>query len=161
MAPANLKSAEKKQRKREGTIRSAFSFVLLFPLLFIMSSTVVFLSLAMLPSLISLMMDRKNEERYKWLCIGGTNFAGALFYLFQLWFKGATLSNAVFLFFQIKTIIVIYGCAAVGYAIYKIAPLIIVNFQILSAQRRVSVLRNTQKKLIEQWGYEVADSTEK
>ena len=157
----NWKPAEKKQRKREGTIRSAFSFVVLFPLLFIMSSTVVFLSLAMLPTLVSLIMDRKNEERYKWLCIGGTNFAGALFYLFQLWFKSATLSNAVFLFFQIKTIIVVYGCAAVGYAIYKVAPLVIVNFQILSAQRRVSSLRNMQKKLIELWGYEVAETNEK
>lgn len=157
----NWKPAERKQRKRERMIRSAFSFVVLFPLLFIMSSTVLFLSLAMLPTLVSLIMDRKNEERYKWLCIGGTNFAGALFYLFQLWFKNATLSNAVFLFFQIKTVIVVYGCAAVGYAIYKVAPLVIVNFQILSAQRRVSSLRNMQKKLIEQWGYEVAETNEK
>ena len=103
-------------------------------------------------------MKKDSKERYKWISVGGTNFAGTLFFLFKLWFDSASVSQALFVFFQVKTIFITYGAATAGYLIYKIVPLFVVNFQTLSDQHRLVFLRNKQKSLIEQWGANVAET---
>lgn len=148
------------KKKKEFYMGPAMSFLLLCPMFLLMLPTVVFMFLSMFPTLVSLLSGYKGNLKYKWLCVGGTNFAGALYYLFQMWFEDATVSTAVFLFLKVDTIFVTYGAAAVGYAIYKIIPAFIINFQLMADQHRLSNLRNMQKKLIEQWGTEVSENPE-
>jgi len=148
---------KKEIKKDDGLLLGTkMSFLLMLPASLLMLPTVVFIFLAMMPTLVALLSGYKGNKRFQWMCVGGVNFAGALYFLFQLWFESATVGSALFLFLQVKTIVVTYGAAAVGYGIYKIVPFIVTNIQVMADQHRLVYLRGVQKKLIEQWGPDVA-----
>lgn len=157
MAFKDKRTAEQKKRKRDGVIGLIIMFLVLIPVLAMMLPTVIFLILSMLPTLTAVLTDRGGREKYKWLCVGGTNFAGTLYFLFHLLIEEPTLSSALFLFLQIETILVIYGAAAFGYCLYKIVPFFVINFQSLFNSHRLNALRSAQKSLIQEWGAEVSD----
>ena len=151
---ANEKEVKKKS---DGLLMSTkMSFFLMLPASLLMLPTVVFTFLAMLPTFVALLSGYKGNRRFKWMCVGGVNFAGALYFLFQLWFESATVMSAIFLFCRVDTIVVTYGAAAIGFGIYKIVPFIVTNIQVMADQHRLVYLRGVQKKLIEQWGPDVA-----
>ena len=154
---------DKKRKKiKESILTSGLSFLILFPMLFLMLPTVVFLFLSMLPTFIALIIDStsKTKFKYKWLCVGGLNFAGALPFLFKLWFGSNTLDGAVHLFLEDIAFIVIYLAAAIGWIFYRCIPPVVLSFLEMSDQRRVVHLRELQAKLIAKWGEEVAESVE-
>lgn len=155
MAFKDKRIAEQKKKRRDGILGLIITFLVLIPVLALMLPTVIFLFLAMLPTFIALLADKR--ARYKWLCIGGMNFAGTLYFLFKLLIGEPTIAYALFIFFKIETVLIVYGAAAFGYCLYKIVPVFVINFQSLSNQHRLNFLRNAQKNLIEQWGAEVSD----
>lgn len=155
-----------KIKKRKGRFSSfmslSLSFMVLFPMLLLMLPTVVFMFLSMLPTLIALVVDAgsRAKAKYKWLCIGGVNFAGALPFLFKLWFGSNTLDGAIDLFINGVAFIIIYLAAAVGWVFYRCIPPVVLNCVEMSDQRRVVYLRELQAKLIAKWGEEVAEGAE-
>ena len=144
MAFKDKRIAEQKKKRRDGILGLIITFLVLIPVLALM-----------LPTFIALLADKR--ARYKWLCIGGMNFAGTLYFLFKLLIGEPTIPYALFIFFKIETVLIVYGAAAFGYCLYKIVPVFVINFQSLSNQHRLNFLRNAQKNLIEQWGAEVSD----
>lgn len=121
-----------------------------------------FLFLSMLPTLVALIIDTSSKAKfkYKWLCIGGLNFAGALPFLFKLWFGSNTLDGAVNLFLGHVSFIVIYLAAAIGWIFYRCIPPVVLSFLEMNDQRRVVHLRELQTKLIAKWGEEVVEGTD-
>lgn len=147
-----------KVKKRDAFVSPGMSFLILFPLLLLMLPTAVFLFLALLPTLVTLMVENRSKYKYKykWLCIGGINFAGALPFLFQMWFGDNSLDAAISIFMNRFTVLMIYGCAAIGWVFYRCIPPLVLSFLEMADQRRVVHLRELQKKLIEKWGDDVS-----
>ena len=79
-------NGKKKKKSKDSFLTSALSFLILTPMLFLMLPTVVFFFLSMLPTLVALILTAtsKTKFKYKWSCIGGLNFSGALPFLFKL-----------------------------------------------------------------------------
>ncbi len=117
--------------------------------------TVVVVFFTMLPTLVSWATE-KGPNKYAFLCVGGLNFAGVFPYLFGLWFGVHTLDEAFRMLTDPIMLMTAYGCAAIGYGLYTVMPPAVANFLAASSQRRVNALKSVQKKLIEDWGDEVA-----
>lgn len=147
-------------KKTRDFLATGFAFIILFPMMYLMLATVVFLLLAMLPTLVSLIVDSSSKDRlkYKWMSIGGLNFAGSLPFLFRLWFGNNTWDGAVGLFLSGGNFIIIYATAFIGWLFYRFIPSIVLSFLEMTDQRRVVSLREAQEKLVARWGEEVTAS---
>lgn len=159
-APEMRSVARTARRSRASFAGPAVSFLLLFLMFLLMLPTTVFLFLSMLPTLVSMFADNRQEDghkyKYKWLCVGGLNVAGALPFLFRMWFGDNSLDAAIALFMQVSTVIVVYGAAGIGWVFYRCIPLLVLHFLELADQRKVLNLKERQKKLIDKWGAEIA-----
>lgn len=116
--------------------------------------TLTLLFFAMLPTIAAALVDR-GPHRYAWLCVGGLNFAGVSPYLFELWFGDHSFDNALAQLSDVLALLVIYGAAAFGWLLYIAIPPLVGGFLQVAAQRRVTVLRSQQKKLVDLWGPDV------
>lgn len=156
------KETKKRKTRFSSFMSLSLSVLILFPMLLLMLPTVVFMFLSMLPTFVALVVDAgsKAREKYKWLCVGGVNFAGALPFLFRLWFGDNTLDGAINLFINGVSFVVIYLAAAVGWVFYRCIPPVVLNYVEMSDQRRVVYLRELQAKLVAKWGEEVAEGNE-
>lgn len=155
-------NGKKKKKLKDSFLTTALSFLILFPMLILMLPTVVFFFLGMLPTFIALVIDAssKTKMKYKWLCIGGLNFAGALPFMFRLWFGSNTLDGAINLFLSNASFLVIYLAAAIGWVFYRCIPPVVLNFLEMNDQRRVVHLRELQAKLVAKWGEEVIEGAD-
>lgn len=117
--------------------------------------TLMLLFFGMLPTMVAAMVDR-GPHRYAWLCVGGLNFSGISPYLFELWKQGHTLDAAFAQLTNVLALLVIYGAASFGWVVYMMMPPVVGAFLQVAAQRRIGLLRANQKKLVEQWGPDVA-----
>jgi len=117
--------------------------------------TLTLLFFGMLPTMVAAMVDR-GPHRYAWLTVGGLNFAGVAPYLFEVWKQGHTLDAAFTQLTNVLALLVIFGAASFGWVVYMMMPPVVGAFLQVAAQRRVAVLRANQKKLVEQWGPDVA-----
>ena len=155
---AEKKETSSKKKAKDSVLTTGFAFLILFPMMYLMLPTVLFMLLSMLPTLVALIVDASSKKKlkYKWLCVGGLNFAGALPYLFRLWFGDNSWSGAVGLFLSNGCFLIIYFTAFIGWGFYRFIPPVVLNFLEISDQRRVVGLREAQAKLVAKWGEDVA-----
>lgn len=121
----------------------------------ILAPTVILLFFALLPTLVAGLVDR-GPNRLSWVCVGGLNFAGVSPYLFALWAGGHTIDLALEQLSDVIALLVIFASAGVGWLIYAAMPPVMSSLMQITAQRRVVALRTAQRKLVEQWGPDVA-----
>ena len=121
--------------------------------------TVLLLFCGMLPTLGAAVGDR-GPRRYAWLCVGGLNFAGLSPWLFALWFGHHTLDYAFQQLMTINLYLTSFGAAAVGWLLYLATPPVVSTILAANSQRHALQLASQQRKLIEQWGPEVAAKDE-
>ena len=117
--------------------------------------TVTLVFVTMLPTAVAWLTE-KGANKYAWLCVGGLNFAGLVPYLFSLWFGVHTLDEALRMLGDPSMLLVSYGCAGFGWVMYVGMPPLVHSYLSFSSERRVSNLRAAQKKLVEEWGEDVA-----
>ena len=120
----------------------------------ILPSMIVIL-VGMVPALIALIVDR-SPSKYGALTIASLNFAGVLPSLVKLWAKSQSLENALNIVVDVFALAVMYGAAGFGWMIYVTVPAFVASIFTVVAQRRVAVLRETQRKIIEEWGESIA-----
>ena len=152
------KKRKKIKKPKDSVFATSMIFTLLFPMMYLMLPTVVFMFLSMLPTLIFLIVDTSSRSRlrYKWLCIGGLNFSGTMPFLPRLWFGQNTWDGAVGLFLSGGCFLIIYLAAFAGWVLYRCIPPVVLAFIEMADQRRVAALREAQERLIEKWGKDVA-----
>ncbi|MCQ2965722.1 MAG: hypothetical protein MJ250_03155 [Alphaproteobacteria bacterium] len=149
--------AKKSNRKK---FMSTFSACLIMlPLFFMLRSTVFFLSMAMLPTLLSLIFENKAQGKYRhrWLCIGSMNFAGAFPFLLKMWRNENTLEGALSFFFNPSSMMIILGMVLIGFLFSRGVPTIVLSYLEQKDKYHVHSLREKQNRLIELWGPEVAN----
>jgi hypothetical protein len=117
--------------------------------------TVVLLFFTMLPT-IGAWASEKGVHRYAWLCVGGLNFAGVIYYLFSLWFGVHTIDESFNMLAQADVLLWAYGCSAMGWLLYVVLPPVVSSWISFTTERRIAALKAAQKKLVEEWGDEVA-----
>lgn len=150
-APRHAPSAA--TRKSSGRILWLTVIVaLLLP--WILPSMIV-LIVGMVPTLIALIVER-NPRKFGTLTVASLNFAGVLPYLVKLWAKSQNLENALNIVVDVFALIVMYGAAGFGWMIYLTIPAFVASIFAVISQRRVAVLRESQRKIIEEWGESIA-----
>jgi len=113
--------------------------------------TLALLVVAMLPTAAAAVVDR-GAHRFAWLCVGGLNFAGVSPFLLKLWFGSHTLGAAVGILTDVFALVVIFGSAGIGWLLYEASPPVVATFLQMTTERRLATLRQSQRRLMEQWG---------
>lgn len=133
-------------------------WLLLVVVLFIILSlpTVMVVGVGMLPTLVAYLVDRQRP-RYAALCVGGLNSAGVFPHLLPIWFGMHTLNAAEEALTDVFVLVTMYGAALFGWMLYFAVPPLVGAVLSVMAQRRVALLRLSQKGLIEDWGESVAN----
>lgn len=145
---------------RPGKLRITLTLLLLGPpMFFFFMPTWIFLAIAMLPSIVAFIVDR-TPYRYAWVSVAGLNFAGIAPYLMKLWFEGHSTDHAFQILGNPFDLIVMYGAAGLGWVLHLSLPPVVGAWLDVSSQRRLSQLRAIQRRLIGEWGEEVARGEE-
>lgn len=132
-----------------------FLYVMLaIPIGLMIVPTAIVLMFALLPSAVAFIMER-SRGWYGGVCVGALNLAGASPYLVDLWFDGHTIEAAFAILTDVWAILLIYGCAAFGWAIYSATPNLISAYMTMTAGRRITALKTQQKDLTLKWGPDV------
>lgn len=121
--------------------------------------TVMIMFFGLLPSIVSAIIDRTPKKNAA-VCVGGINLCGVFPYIMDLWTGTNTMDGAMLMLTDVFSLVVMYGAAAFGWMLYQSVPPVIAAFVTVLAQSRVSSLRSTQRKLIEEWGEDVATPQE-
>jgi hypothetical protein len=131
------------------------SVLILFAMLAL--PTLLILLFGMLPTFIAFIVDRSNRKSQA-ICVGSMNLTGVFPSLIDLWYNTSnTYSEAVDIFSDVLAIGVMYSAAAFGYLLYMLIPPMVTTFLNVMAQRRISLLKDAQKKIIKEWGPEVSE----
>ena len=118
--------------------------------------TVIILFFGMLPSLVAFIVDR-SARKSQAICVGSMNFAGVFPFLMELWVDtDNSYEAATEIFSDVFIIALMYSAAAFGYLMYMVIPPMVTTFLNVMAQRRIALLSAAQKKIIGEWGPEVA-----
>jgi len=116
--------------------------------------TVVLIFFGMLPTVVSAIIDR-TPKRNATFCIGGINLCGVSPYMMDLWLGNNSMEGAMWILTDVFSLAVMYGAASFGWMIFQSLPPVVATFITVIAQSKVSSLRSTQKKLVEEWGEDV------
>ena len=116
--------------------------------------TVVVLSVALVPTAVAFIMERKKGF-YGGVTVGALNLAATAPYLVDLWFKGHTVDAAIGIITSVLAWAAFYGAAAVGWAIYAVTPNLVSSFMAMTAGRQITTLRARQRELVQTWGPDV------
>lgn len=122
--------------------------------------SMMLLVIGMTPTLAAMLTDRRREK-YATLCVGCMNFTGVLPFLVELWTQDHTYEHAFRVISSPFTWLVMFGAAAIGWAIYFVAPGIVGMAIAMRADQRVERLRRRQRDLVEEWGPGVAGSADR
>ncbi len=149
--------AKKKAKSSQGSAVWLLLSMLLLALIFA-RQTLLVLALALLPTFVAGIVDRR-EGKYAMWCVGGFNMAGTVPWVFHmLWAGGEPTTAMVDLLMNPFAWLSIYGAAGIGWLIYFWVPMAVVRWQEIRDGQRVKSLRNRQAVLLEEWGRDLVDA---
>lgn len=156
-ASPRARAAKKAPPKSNGLFM--LGFVALFAsviLLIVSMASLVLLVFGLLPTFVAVLVDR-SPQRFAFFSVFAMNFAGIFPYLLDLWMGSNSLSVAIDSLTDVFSLFTMYGAAALGWVLFAVTPPIVTTVMTIIAQRRVSILRARQKKLVEEWGEEITN----
>jgi hypothetical protein len=151
---AKAEKAKKASGKGKAGPGRLFMTLALLALIPFSLPTMLLLFAGMLPTLVAALTDRSNS-RYAWICVGGLNFAGLSPAVINLWFGHHEITYALHQVTSVRVMLIAYLAAAGGWALYFIAPPIVLTIMAATTKRRAGSLHTQLKKLEEDWGGEV------
>jgi len=133
--------------------------LVLVVMLIISLPTVFMVFLGLLPTFVAAIIDRV-EGKYATFCVFGMNFSGLFPYLMEIWFKNHSFDAATTIMADPFNLIVIYGAAGFGWMLFMALPPVVTTFLSVMSQRRVAILKENQRTIIEEWGEGVITAIE-
>jgi len=121
--------------------------------------TVMILFFGLLPTIVAAIIDR-SPQRNATFCVGGINFCGVFPYMMQLWAGENSMDEAMTILTDVFSLVVMFGAASFGWMIFLSLPPVVSAFVSVIRQHKVATLRATQRRLIEEWGEDVATPQE-
>lgn len=145
--------------KRKGKKKSLWTFLLLLlPAGLVVLPTSILFGLGMIPTMVAYVIDRDPEKPAP-ITVGGLNFCGCLPYAIDMWkHGGGSISASLKLFTDPLSWLVMYGAAAVGWALFYGIPPAVANAEIMRSERRIDALKQRKVALVQEWGPDVAES---
>jgi len=128
-------------------------------LLFAALPTTTLLAVAMAPTLGAFIGDT-TPRRYLTKCVAGMNLAGTIPFLHKLWTTSHDMATAIALVTDLYVWLSMYSAAAVGWLLFLGFPGVVAMVRALNARRRIYMLREQQKSLINEWGDTILPSAE-
>jgi len=119
--------------------------------LFAALPTAIVLSVGLMPTLVALIVD-VTKGRYLTKCVAGMNIAGVLPFLHKLVLTGHDVQTAMAIVSDAFAWLVMYSAAAMGWLLFMGLPGVVSMFKVLTAKRRVYVLQELQRSLLNEWG---------
>ncbi|SCA58023.1 conserved membrane hypothetical protein [Candidatus Terasakiella magnetica] len=120
-------------------------------LMLVSMASLVLVCFGMLPTFVAVLIDR-SPQRFAFISVLAMNFAGIFPYLLDLWMGSNSMSVAIDTLTDVFSLFLMYGSAGLGWILFIVTPPIVTTVMTFIAQRRVSVLRASQKKLLGEWG---------
>ncbi len=117
--------------------------------------TVMLIVFGLLPSIVAWIIDR-TEKKYATACVFGLNFSGLFPFLMEIWFEDHSLDAAIRIMTDVFDLMVIYGSAGFGWMLYMALPPFVTTFLSVMSEHRLTVLKEKQANIIEEWGENVA-----
>jgi len=122
----------------------------MLPAIVLLPSTIV-LAVAMVPTLVARIVD-PAPGRQLTVTVGSLNFAGALWFMHDLWSAGQSFRDIMpTLSDMIGWLAALVG-AGMGWAIYSLMPILTRSIATTKSNLRLSRVRKAQGELVEQWG---------
>ena len=119
--------------------------------LFTALPTAILLSVGMMPTLVAMIVDM-TRGRYLTKCVAGMNLAGVFPFLHSLVTTSHDLSTAINIVSDPFAWLVMYSAAAMGWLVFMGLPGVVSMFKILTAKRRIYILQEQQRDLLNEWG---------
>lgn len=117
--------------------------------------TVMLVVFGLLPSIVAWIVDR-TEQKYATACVFGLNFSGLFPFLLEIWFEDHSLDAATRIMTDVFDLMIIYGAAGFGWMLYMALPPFVTTFLSVMSEHRVTILKENQANIIEEWGEGVA-----
>jgi hypothetical protein len=117
--------------------------------------TVMLVFFGLLPSIVAWIVDR-TEQKYATACVFGLNFSGLFPFLLEIWFEDHILDAAMRVLTDVFDLMIIYGAAGFGWMLYMALPPFVTTFLSVMSEHRLTVLKENQANIIEEWGENVA-----
>lgn len=148
-------------RRRNGSVKTRAFLILIGVLGFLFAAlpTAILLSVGMMPSLVALIVD-VTRRRYLTKCVAGLNLAGVLPFLHKLLTTGHDVPTAMGIVSDAFAWLVMYSAAAMGWLLFMGLPGVVSMFKSLSAKRRIYVLQERQRELLNEWGESIVPDSD-
>ncbi|MEO5337634.1 MAG: acyl-CoA synthetase [Magnetospirillum sp. WYHS-4] len=155
-APVSPKGAKQAPAKKQSAPMTMVGIAAaLVGLVVVALPTVTLMFIGLLPTVVAYVIDR-SPQKYATFCVGGMNFCGVFPYVLDLWRGAHTMAGAFKFLTNAFALLLMYGSAAFGWALFAAIPPVVVAVLTVISQRRVSTLRTNQRRIIEEWGEDVA-----
>jgi hypothetical protein len=152
---ASSKSRAKKKPKKKGGGGLLTFLILAAPAGMFAMPTALLFAVGMIPSLVAYVVDRDPDKTAP-MTVAPLNLCGILPFTMDMWKHQHTMQVATHALGDPLTWLVMYGAAAIGWALYFLVPPIVTNFEVMRAQARIDNLNGKKKDLADEWGGDVA-----
>ena len=142
-------------QQKKKSIASLWPLIMVALLMVVAGPTALILFFGMMPAIVAFLVDR-TRQKYGPLCVTGMNFCGVFPVLLDLWTTEHSFSAAFELLVEPMMLLMMYGAAAFGWMLFLAVPPVIASFIAVVTERRIVYLRSVQKKMVDEWGDEVA-----
>lgn len=109
----------------------------------------------MAPTLITSIIDNRRE-RYRTICIGSLNLVGVLPAALNVLEQDHSFERALLVLADATTWFYILTATVIGIGIAFVGPAIVATFYVARLEKRNNQLKRHQKKLVDEWGEDVA-----
>jgi hypothetical protein len=118
--------------------------------LLLLPSTLVLIP-AMVPTLVARVVD-PAPGRHLTITVGSLNFAGALWFMHDLWSEGQSFAAIVPTLGDMLGWLAALVGAGAGWAIYSLMPIVSRSIANAKSNLRLNRVRKAQEELVEAWG---------
>lgn len=125
--------------------------MLVVPATIFMLPMTVIACLGMIPTVVAFVADR-DPEKMAPITVGAMNLCGVLPFAIEFLEQRDDLERLAEMIANPATWLVMYGAAAVGWALYFAIPTLVSNFEIMRGQGRIDHLERKKKRLEDEWG---------
>ena len=118
--------------------------------LLLLPSTLV-LAVSMVPTIVARVVD-PAPGRQLTITVGSLNFAGSLWFLYDLWSAGQGFSDIMPTLGDMLGWLAALVGAGMGWAIYSLMPTVTRSIATTKSNVRLHRIRKAQEELVDQWG---------
>lgn len=148
--------AQRKQSMGNTYMLSILALVVLGLVVFATPAFVVF-AVGAIPSLVAAVIDRE-PGRNATIAVTAINLSGIAPFVMELLVTGATMGRAIAMINDVFVLAVMYGTAAIGWALVLGMPKVAAVYISVSNDAKAQAMRREQRRLVDDWGEAVTQA---